>query len=75
MGEDEQRTARGGIRTSSTHGLAELDARLDGRVLRPGSEDYTALATPWNLAVVNDHLAAVSLTDRGPLAVLDRVPW
>ncbi len=48
---------------SSNQGLAELDARLDGRVLRPGSEDYTAHATPWNLAVVNDHLAAVEVAN------------
>ena len=48
---------------SSNQGLAELDARLDGRVLRPGSEDYTAQATPWNLAVVNDHLAAVEVAN------------
>ncbi len=39
--------------------LAELGAQLEGRVLRPGTEDYTALATLWNVAVVNDHLAAV----------------
>ena len=46
---------------SSSPGLAELEARLEGRVLRPGSEDYTALATPWNVAVVNGYLAAVEV--------------
>jgi FAD/FMN-containing dehydrogenase len=43
--------------------LADLDARLDGRVLRPGTEDYAALATPWNVAVANDHLAAVEVAN------------
>jgi FAD/FMN-containing dehydrogenase len=52
--------------------LADLDARLAGRVLRPGSEDYPALATPWNVAVVNDHLAAVEVANPQDVVVVLR---
>jgi hypothetical protein len=47
--------------------LADLTAAIAGRVLRPGTPEYAALATLWNVAVASTLVAVVEVASAAPL--------
>ncbi|HSO04517.1 MAG TPA: hypothetical protein VLQ92_08560, partial [Candidatus Limnocylindrales bacterium] len=56
-------TAPTGTQPLGAPALADLQPRVRGRVLLPGSEGFAAAATPWNVAVPQRPAAVVEVAD------------
>ena len=65
-------TAPTGTQPHGAPALADLQPRVRGRVLLPGSDGFEAAATPWNVAVPQRPAAVVEVADASDVvAVVD----